>query len=71
MYLHLGNNVMVPADSIVAVLDIDNTTQSYRTREFLASAEKAGQVVDVSGELPKSFVICEENGKNCYRIFHS
>ena len=64
MYLHLGNNVMVPADSIVAVLDIDNTTQSYRTREFLASAEKAGQVVDVSGELPKSFVICEENGKN-------
>ena len=65
MYLHIGNGVVVRQSDIVAVFDLDNTSQSYRTRQYLAAAEKSGAVVNVSeGELPKSFVVCAEgNGR--------
>ena len=66
-YLYLGQNVVVPKKSVVAVFDLDNSSTSRITREFLAAAEKAGEVANVSGELPKSFVLTEDRGKRiCY-----
>ncbi len=62
MYLHLGEKTVVRTDTIVGIFDLDNTTVSKTTREYLSSAERLGQVVNVSYELPKSFVVCEENG---------
>jgi len=58
MYLHLGQNTVVPEPSIIGVFDLDNTTGSHITRKFLSDAEKAGNIINVSDELPKSFVIC-------------
>ncbi len=63
MYLHLGQNVVVPSDSVIGVFDIDNATSSHITRAFLSAAEKAGQIVNIFDYLPKSFIICSENGK--------
>lgn len=62
MYLHLGKNVVVAHRDIVAVCDLDNASHSHITRAYLAAAEKAGQVVNVSEELPKSFVVCQSAG---------
>ena len=62
MYLHLGQNTVVPMDSILGVFDLDNTTGSHITRQFLKQAEQAGQVKSVSDDLPKSFVLCLEQG---------
>ena len=62
MYLHLGQDIAVPKSSVIGIFDTDNTTQSYITREYLNRAEKSGAIVDISGDIPKSFVICEENG---------
>jgi hypothetical protein len=64
MYLHLGEKTAVRSDSIIGIFDLDNTTVSKNTREFLKQAEQHGQVVNVSYELPKSFVVCSEKGKN-------
>lgn len=63
MYLHLGQNVVVPIASVIGVFDLDNTTQSHITRAFLSRAEKAGQVRNVCEDIPKSFILCEEGGK--------
>lgn len=63
MYLHLGQNVVVPMGTVVGVFDLDNTTGSHLTRAFLKDAEASGRVVNISEDLPKSFVICEESGK--------
>lgn len=62
MYLHLGQNVVVPEKCILGVFDLDNASASHITREFLANAEKSRQVINVSDELPKSFVLYEEGG---------
>ena len=63
MYLHLGQNVVVPEAEVIGVFDLDNTTGSHITRKFLGEAEKAGRVISVSDDLPKSFVVCGENGE--------
>ena len=61
MYLHLGQSVVVPEADVIGIFDLDNTTGSHITRKFLSEAEKAGSVVNVSDELPRSFVV---SGKN-------
>lgn len=68
MYLHLGQDTVITTESIVAMFDIDACTVSKKTRDFLAEAEKKGQIVNVSFELPKSFVVCEKHGKTVVYI---
>jgi len=58
MYIHLGQSVVVPEEDVIGVFDLDNTTGSKITRNFLSAAEKARQVNNVSDELPRSFVVC-------------
>ena len=62
MYLHLGQNIVVPKVDVIGIFDLDNTTGSVITRNFLNQAEKAGCVINVSDELPRSFVV-SDNGE--------
>ena len=64
MYMHLGENTVVRIDEIIGIFDMDNTTVSKSTREFLKFSEKRREVIYVSYELPKSFIVCNEKGKN-------
>ena len=61
MYLSIGNDMAVRDTSIIGIFDLDNTTTSKRTREFLNKAEKDGQVIPCD-DLPKSFVLTAEYG---------
>lgn len=65
MYIHLGQETVVKTDEIIGIFDIDTTTVSKHTRNFLTKAEKEKKVINVSYELPKSFVLCnKKNGEN-------
>ena len=61
MYLSIGNDMAVRETSIIGIFDMDNTSTSKRTRQFLKMAEKEGQVVPCD-DLPKSFVLTAEYG---------
>ena len=61
MYLSLGNDMAVRESSIIGIFDMDNTSTSKRTREFLSKSEKEGNVVPCD-DLPKSFVLTAEYG---------
>ncbi len=63
MYLSLGNDMAVRESSIIGIFDMDNTTTSRRTREFLSLAEKNGEVIPCD-DLPKTFVLTAEYGMN-------
>jgi len=58
MYLHLGEDTAVITSSIIGIFDIENTSVSKHTKEFLASAERNGRVSNVSYDMPKSFAVC-------------
>ena len=64
MYLHLGKGTVVPKRNIIGIFDLDITSQSLLTRKFLSRADRAGEVLNAAEDIPKSFVICCENGKN-------
>ena len=62
MYLHLGQDTIVRDRDIIGIFDLDITSQSIRTRRYLSRAEKNGEVIAVSEELPKSFVVTGTRG---------
>jgi len=59
MYLHLGQNELILENRIIGIFDMDKASYGKRTREFLAAAEAEGVVLDISGEIPKSFLVCD------------
>ena len=63
MYLHVGNNRNIRLKNVIGVFDMDNATVSMVTRRFLGAMQKNQQVESVSGEIPKSFILYEENGE--------
>ena len=61
MFLHLGENVVVPKKDIIGIFDLETTTYSSDTSSFLRMAEEDGFVERISKDKPKSFVIAEVN----------
>ena len=61
MYLSIGNDMAVREKSVIGIFDLDNTSISHRTQEFLSKAEQEGAVVPCD-DLPKSFVVTAEYG---------
>ena len=47
---------------IIGIFDMDTSTRGSETRVFLRRAEKEGRSVNVKYEIPKSFVVTEDNG---------
>lgn len=62
MYISIGADYSVRSSTVVGVFDLDNTSVSKHTLAFLAAAEKSGEVLDVSGKLPKSYILTAEYG---------
>ena len=63
MYIHLGNEMVVNENDIIGIFDLETTSVSTHSRKFLEVAEKQKQVINVSYELPKSFIVTECKGK--------
>lgn len=63
MYLHLGQDTVVKMNEIIGIFDLETSTISKISRKYLADAQKAGNVVNVSMEMPKSFVLCCDKKK--------
>lgn len=59
MYVSIGGDMAVRESSVIGIFDLDNTSVSRRTREFLDAAEREGQVVPCD-DLPKSFILTDE-----------
>lgn len=68
MYLHLGSDTVVNTRDIIAILDMDSTTVSKHSKDFLKIVEEEGFVRNVSDEIPKTFVICEIDGQSVVYI---
>jgi hypothetical protein len=61
LYLHLGQDTVVNIKNIIGIFDIENTTVTKNTKEFLNISTKNGNIINVSDEMPRSFIVCREN----------
>ncbi|MBQ6380763.1 MAG: DUF370 domain-containing protein [Clostridia bacterium] len=66
MYIHLGEDCLVKGDDIIGIFDMDNTTVMKSTREYLKNANKHKRIINVSYDLPKSFIVSAENDYTVY-----
>lgn len=64
MYLHLGQDSVVKTRDLIGIFDLDNTTVAKGTKRFLRLAEKAGRVVTVAEDLPRTFVLCGKSRRD-------
>ncbi|MBM7836384.1 extracellular matrix regulator RemB [Clostridium sardiniense] len=63
MFLHLGENVVVPIKDVIGIFDLQTTMYSSDTIQFLRMAEEDGFVERITNDRPKSFVIAEVDKK--------
>lgn len=64
MFLHIGGEYVVPVKNIIAIMDLETTSISKDTKEFLRVAEEEGFVKAVTDDIPKSYIITEFNKKS-------
>ena len=64
MYISIGADFAVRDRSVIGIFDLDNASWSKHTRLFLREAEQQGEVVSITADLPKSFILTEEFGLN-------
>ena len=64
MFIHLGGDFVVSENEIVAICDLDTSTTSIITCDMLIKAEKEGTMIEISNELPKSFVVTTQENTN-------
>ena len=63
MYLHIGNNYSVDVRNIVGIFDIENTTVEKCTKLLLERAEKEKKCIYTTYEMPKSFIVTMNEGR--------
>ena len=68
MYLHIGKGNVINTKSIIAIFDLEITSQSHLTRKYLNMADKSGKVINAAEDIPKSFIVCFDNE---YRVYLS
>ena len=64
MYIHIGQDTVIVDEEIIGIFDLENTSVSKRTRDFLNKAEKEGRVITISYDLPRSFVVAGKTIKD-------
>lgn len=64
MFIHIGEDVVIPMKDIIAIIDIESEKISDDTKQFLRVAEEEGFVRRVTDDKPKSFILTENNKKS-------
>ncbi|MDR2655120.1 MAG: DUF370 domain-containing protein [Oscillospiraceae bacterium] len=68
MYLHLGGSIVIPEENIVGIFDLETASIGKDSREFLKRLQKSGNIIDVTREMPKTFCVCANGGRQCAYI---
>ena len=67
MYVHIGQDFIVPIRSIVCIFDMDTATWSRHTRALVQRLAKEGRTVELFDDLPRAGVLCaSELGEHLY-----
>ena len=60
MFLHIGNGKSVLKKNIIGIFDLDTSTVTKTGKDFINKMEKKGLLEYEDFDLPRSFVLVEE-----------
>jgi hypothetical protein len=61
MFLHAGNNKNLRLNHIIGIFDMDTATVSADTKTFLQKADREGRTEALFEEIPKSFLLTDDD----------
>ena len=70
MYIDIGGDMAVRDSSILGIFDLDGASLSKKTMEFLESAEREGELINVTVVMPKTFLLTQEYGMDRVYFTH-
>lgn len=59
MYLFLGGDITVMSKDVIGIFDIEECSVSRTTADFLNASAARSQIVNISEDMPKSFIVTE------------
>ena len=68
MYIHIGNKKSVKKKDIIGIFDLDTSTVTKTGKDFINRLERVGAVEYDDDDLPRSFVLVDEDGKSKVRL---
>lgn len=68
MYLHIGDETVIPIGEIVGIFDMDISTVTEAGKNYLRTAERLGLLISTGENLPKSFIVCNKDKKTSVYI---
>ncbi len=63
MYLHIGNGKSVKKKDVIGIFDLDTSTVTKTGKDFINGYERRGELEYDDDDLPRSFVLVEEDSK--------
>lgn len=66
IFLHTGNRKSIKSDEIVGFFDMDTSTISKITRDFLNANQKNGTLNDTLQDIPRTFIVHKNNERKSY-----
>lgn len=57
MFIHLGQEVMIQTEDIIAIIDQEPLLKSKKNVQFMEGHQEAGLIIDLGEQLTKSVVI--------------
>lgn len=69
MYLHLGEKTVIKSENIIGIFDMEKTSVSEDTKNFLRNRFKSMKIINVSFDMPSSYILTEEAG--CRSVYIS
>lgn len=62
MFLHIGNNLMIRTDQIIAILDLETTGESPINDDFLTQQKKEGKLKNLEAKkIEKTLVLTQSS----------
>ncbi|MGI6093057.1 MAG: DUF370 domain-containing protein [Veillonellaceae bacterium] len=58
MFLHLGADTVIPLSDVIAITDF-KSVRSSTNRNFIKHMREKKQVIDISSNHPKSFIVTD------------
>jgi hypothetical protein len=62
MFLHIGDDVVVPTRDVIMILDLRTAGEGVATREFMEISHDEGYLTKVGEGEPKALVLTGERG---------
>ncbi|MDI6619816.1 MAG: DUF370 domain-containing protein [Clostridiales bacterium] len=68
MFIHIGKNVVIKEESIIAIIDVKTVNKSKYTKQLIKIADENGILRNAMDDEPKSYILAEVDKKDVLYI---